>query len=117
MNAPLRVPTNTRTLLMLRSPVCEFLTLKVNFGIPSYLCPLRPRKLDALPFGRWMKAIGSEHHPRLHQLFIELAHFVEHFLARHDCAFAFFSGLDQHNHSHGRLPGLGLRAALLSALM
>src|SRR5687767_3926416 len=64
---------------------------------------------DALAFRARMEAFAREHHPRLDELLIELAHLLEKLNARHHPGFGILRRLHQDHESHLSSPLLNVR--------
>src|SRR6185369_274423 len=61
---------------------------------------LRAGEPHARAFRARMKSLAGEHDAGFHQLFVELAHLREQFLARHDARLGVLGGLDQDHEFH-----------------
>ena len=71
-----------------------------------------PENSTRLPRDDGMQAFACEHHARLHQFLVELAHLGQQLFARHHAGFGFVAGFDNHQNSHVFLLGLGGRAPI-----
>src|SRR5688500_2687551 len=65
--------------------------------------PILSRESHARALGAGLKSLTREHHSRLHQLFVELAHLRQLFLSRHDARFGVLVGFHQYHESHCRI--------------
>src|SRR5207253_8142926 len=65
--------------------------------------PLAAAETDASTFRARLQALAGEHHPRLHQLFVELPHGVEDLLVRKNPRLRVLVGLHDHHETHRRV--------------
>src|SRR5688500_537776 len=110
-NLDLRIAAERRALEPL-----DCLLLRLHLPDPEardQLLGLRERAIDDRPnlsreshartLGAGLKAFTRQHHPRLHQLFVELAHLRQLFLGGHDSTFGVLVGFHQYHESHCRI--------------
>src|SRR5207237_9160666 len=64
--------------------------------------PLACGETDASTLRARLQALAGEHHPRLHQLFVELPHGVEDLLVRKNARLRVLVGLHDHHETHRR---------------
>src|SRR5438445_12585927 len=65
--------------------------------------PLACGETDASTLRARLQALAGEHHPRLHQLFVELPHGVEDLLVRKNARLRVLVGLHNHHETHRRV--------------
>src|SRR5262249_35642731 len=79
---------------------------------PIHDRPLPSGKLYPEALGRRLQTRQIHQHPGLQQLFVELSHRGDQFLARHLARFTFLACFHNHHESHDFLLEFGLRAEL-----